>query len=175
VARGVDVQYLAAGDRLAGTGEVGVRAVWPQGAASQGKAINDGSLVLAISSAGRCLLLTGDLMPATDVALLAAVPDLRTDAMLWPHHGHEPTAVGELARKLGAKVLVTSSSRPYVSPPKPLWIEPGGMACYHTGEVGAVTLTLWPDGLWVETFIPLPAVGDDSEEPVAAPGEGDDT
>ena len=179
-ARGVEVQYLSAGDHLAGTGAVDVRGVWPQGAASQGKAINEGSLVLDISAPGRpggpCgrLLLTGDLMPATDEALLAAEPDLRADAMLWPHHGHEPAAVGRLAQRVGAKVLVISSSRPFNPPPKPEWLQGAGIACYHTGEVGAITLSLLPEGPKVETFMPAPIAAGEEEEPAPVTGEGAD-
>jgi competence protein ComEC len=173
-ARGVEVGYLSAGDRLAGLGPADVRAVWPRGPASQGRAVNDGSLVLAVESGGRRLLLTGDLMPAGDLALLAADPDLRADVMLWPHHGHEPVAVGRLAQRLGAQVLVISAGRPLAPAPPPAWLREAGMTCYHTGESGAVTVDLLSDGPRVRTFCPGPVAGAEGEEAAPESAEGQD-
>ena len=167
LARGVRVEFFGAGDRLAGTGDVSIGAVWPRGAKSQTKAINDGSLVLAVADRGRRLLLTGDLQPASIQALLDAEPDLKADAMLWPHHGHEPQAVGRFAHQVGAKVLVVSAGRPYRPQERPAWMKARGVACYHTGEEGAVTLELRPEGVYAETFLGGPAS-------VVAPDDGAD-
>ena len=154
LARGVRVTYFAPGDRLVGTGAVEVRALWPRGPASQTRVINNGSLVLAVTGPGAPgLLLTGDIEPAAIAGLLAAEPDLRADVLLWPHHGHAPEAVGELVKHTGARVLVVSSGRPYLAPPDPGWLKRRGIACRRTGECGAVTVTLAPDRIRVETFL----------------------
>jgi len=160
--RGVRVEFFSAGDRLAGLRGADLVAVWPQGPRSQTRAINDGSLVLLVSQGERRLapasrlLLTGDLEPASMAALLEAEPGLRADAMLWPHHGHEPEAVGGFARATGARVLVISSGRPVLPPADPPWLAEEGIARYHTGESGAVTLDLKPEGIRAETFLAGP-------------------
>ncbi len=173
-ARGVEVICLSAGDRLAGAGPTELRAVWPRGPASQTRAINDGSLVLSVESEGRRLLLTGDLMPASMAALLAAEPDLRADAVLWPHHGHEPDSVGQFAAKVGPRVLVASAGRAFVAPPEPPWLKRLGIACYHTGECGAVTLEMRAAGLHVETFAEGPVPDEPEAETSSLAGEADD-
>ncbi len=158
LARGIDVQFFGAGDRLAGTGGVDVRAVWPRGSRSMTRKINDGSLVLAVADGGRRLLLAGDIEREAIDGLMAAEPDLRADAMLWPHHGHMPEAVGDLVRHTGARAIVVSSVRPYGPSPAPAWAGECGVRCYHTGVDGAVTLELMPEGVRAETFLEGPTV-----------------
>jgi len=173
--RGVRVEFFSAGDRLAGLRGADLVAVWPRGSRSQTRAINDGSLALLVSSGERRLLLTGDLTPAAIALLLEAEPDLRADAMLWPHHGHDPAAVGGFARATGAKVLVVSSSRPVLPLADPPWLAEQGITRYHTGEVGAVTLDLRPEGVRAETFLGGPQspadVAEHSEDDPDAAGD----
>jgi competence protein ComEC len=162
--RGVRVEFFSAGDRLAGLRGADLVAVWPRGPRSQTRAINDGSLALVVSGGERRLLLTGDLTPASIALLLEVEPDLRADAMLWPHHGHDPDAVGGFARATGAKVLVISSGRPVLPLADPPWLAEQGARCYHTGEVGAVTVELRPEGVWAETFLSRPQAAADVPE-----------
>jgi hypothetical protein len=49
-------------------------------------------------------------------------------------------------------VLVISSGRTVRPVPPPAWLKERGAACYHTGNDGAVTVTLRPEGLRVATF-----------------------
>ena len=149
---GVQVELFGAGDRLAGTGTTEVRGLWPRGTQSMVKAVNTGSLVLAVSDRGRQMLLTGDLGPGAIDAFLAAEPGVRADAMLWPHHGHDPEAVERLATAAGAKVLVISSGRMVMPAAPPAWLKGRGVACYSTGNDGAITVELRPEGLRVATF-----------------------
>ncbi|MCX5684219.1 MAG: ComEC/Rec2 family competence protein, partial [Planctomycetota bacterium] len=150
--RGVTVEFFGAGDRLAGTGATEITGLWPRGPKAMTKSINTGSLVLAVSNRGRRLLLTGDIGPPAIDAFLASEPQPRADAMLWPHHGHDPGAVERLATAAGAKVLVISSGRTVRPVPPPVWLKERGAACYHTGNDGAVTVDLWSEGLRVATF-----------------------
>jgi beta-lactamase superfamily II metal-dependent hydrolase len=85
-------------------------------------------------------------------ALMDAEPDLRADAMLWPHHGHEPEAVGRLASAVGARAVVVSDGWSPRPPPRPDWLKAGRVAYYRTGEQGAVTLELRPEGVRASTF-----------------------
>ncbi|MBM4017888.1 MAG: ComEC/Rec2 family competence protein [Planctomycetes bacterium] len=171
MSRGVRVEFFGAGDRLAGTDAAEVSALWPRGPQAMGKAINDGSLVLAVEAGGRRLLLPGDLEPAGIAELLGeppddgVAPDLRADALLWPHHGHDPDAVGRLARASGARVLVVSAGRPLRPFERPAWLAEQGAACYHTGEAGAVTLELRPAGVRVTTFAAGQTVDIDATAP----------
>jgi competence protein ComEC len=150
--RGVRVEFLGAGDRLAGTGETTVRALWPRGQASQTRKTNDGSLVLDIEERGRQLLLTGDIEAAAIDALLASEPHLKADAMLWPHHGSDPDAVGRLAQRAGAQALVVSCGRVRGEEGDPPWVAEQDVRCCRTGRDGAVTVTLEANGPAVETF-----------------------
>jgi len=150
--RGVRVEFLGAGDRLAGTGDVEVRALWPRGPASQTRQTNDGSLVLEINAGGRRLLLTGDIEAAAIDALLASEPHLKADVMLWPHHGSDPDAVGRLAEAAGAKVLVVSCGLVRAQEKDPPWVAEQDVRCCRTGVDGAVTVTLEANGPAVETF-----------------------
>jgi len=152
VQRGVRVELFGAGDRLAGTGATEIAGLWPRGPKAMTKAINSGSLVLAVGAGGRRLLLTGDIGPPAIDAFLEAEPRPRADAMLWPHHGHDPAAVERLATAAGAKVLVISSGRTVAPIAPPAWLKERGAACYHTGNDGAVTVDLLPEGLRVATF-----------------------
>ncbi|HET6441423.1 MAG TPA: ComEC/Rec2 family competence protein [Phycisphaerae bacterium] len=151
-ARGVRVEFFSAGDRLAGTGDTAVRAIWPRGPESQTHEINDGSLVLDIAERGRRLLLTGDIEAAGIDALLAAEPHIQADAMLWPHHGGDPDAVGRLAQATGAKTLVVSCGLVRAQEKNPPWVAEQGIWCRWTGRDGAVTVTLEANGPAVETF-----------------------
>jgi len=152
LARGVRVTYFAAGDRLAGAGQTAVRGVWPRGSRSMTDNINDGSLVLAIEDGGRRLLLTGDIEPPAIAGLIATEPNLRADAVLWPHHGHGPAAARDLFRHTGARVAVISASTGWTPRPLPAWVAEDGITVYHTGRHGAVTVELEAQGVRAETF-----------------------
>jgi competence protein ComEC len=161
LARGVEVTYFGAGDTLAGTGRTRVRGVWPRGRASQTDDINDGSLVLCVGPAavegsvgkgGGRLLLTGDIEPPAVAGLMAAEPDLRADAVLWPHHGHAPEAARALLRHTGARVAVISAAAGWHPRPLPAWLAEDGVTCYHTGRDGTVTVEVGDDGAKASTF-----------------------
>ena len=152
LARGIEVTYFSAGDTLAGTGDVTVRGVWPRGEVGLDDDINNGSLVLEVADRGRRLLLTGDIEGPAIAALIAAEPDLRADALLWPHHGQASDEVRTLVHHAGAKVAVISAAGGWDLPPLPAWLAADGVSCYHTGRDGAVTVELSPDGVRAETF-----------------------
>ena len=158
MARGITVEYFSSGDRLQGAGDVEIRGVWPRGPASMVKSINEGSLVLAIRQADRCLLLTGDLEAGGLGMLHDLEPTLRADAMLWPHHGANTEAVGRYCRAAGVRTLVLSAGRMVPPRPPPAWVAEQGVALYHTAVDGAVTVDLRPEGVAVETFCPRESV-----------------
>ncbi len=167
LARGVEVTFFGAGDTLAGTGRTRVRGLWPRGAVSQTDDINDGSLVLSVGpvhptrfSAGKGvveegegrLLLAGDIEPPAIAGLIRAEPDLRAGVVLWPHHGHAPAAARDLLRHTGAQVTVISAARGWNPRPLPAWLAEDGVACYHTGRDGTVTVEVGDEGVSTMTF-----------------------
>ena len=152
--RGIAVEFFGAGDRLAGTGDAQVRAVWPRGRASWTASVNDGSLVLAVEEGGRRVLLTGDLEAAGIAALLGTGTDLRADALLWPHHGGDADAVGRLAAAAGARWVVVSARGRAARRPDPLWVGRQGAVCLWTGHDGMVTLDLRPERAACVAFAP---------------------
>ncbi len=86
------VRPIAAGERFA-VGGLRVEVLWPiVGAmhpdASNGSSMNDASLVLRVTTPARVrLLLTGDVEPDAQEALLRLQPDLAADVVKMPHHG----------------------------------------------------------------------------------------
>ena len=56
----------------------------PPGSSWQG---NDGSCVLRVAVAGKVVLLPGDIERDAELELLGAVPDMRADILVVPHHG----------------------------------------------------------------------------------------
>ena len=164
LARGITVEYFSGGDRLRGAGDVEIRGVWPHGPGSMVKSLNEGSLVLEVGSGGRRLLLTGDLEAGGLGSLLNREPALRADAILWPHHGANTAAVGRFCRAAGVRTVVLSAGR--MIPPRapPAWVAEQGIALYHTGADGAVTVELRPEGVAVETFCAREAPGPDADD-----------
>ena len=57
------------------------------GGDTESAAENDGSLVVMATAAGVRILLTGDLEPPGQAAILAGRPDLHADVLKVPHHG----------------------------------------------------------------------------------------
>jgi beta-lactamase superfamily II metal-dependent hydrolase len=83
---------------------------------------------------------------------MAAEPDLRADAVLWPHHGHAPEAARALLRHTGARVAVISAAAGWHPRPLPAWLAEDGVTCYHTGRDGTVTVEVGDDGAKASTF-----------------------
>ncbi|UYM05759.1 ComEC/Rec2 family competence protein [Solicola gregarius] len=89
---GVPVVRLEFGDRQS-VGAVSWRVVGPVGAEapvsdpSDGAAVNNTSVVLLAEVGGIRILLTGDVEPEAQAAILRAVPDLEADVLKVPHHG----------------------------------------------------------------------------------------
>lgn len=73
----------------------------------EGSLANNSSLVLLVEVRGVRLLLTGDIEPAAQRDVLAALPGLRVDVLKVPHHGsrhQDPDLIGGL----GARLAVVS-------------------------------------------------------------------
>lgn len=113
----VPVVTAAAGDVIE-VGEVRLEVVWPlQRDAEPGEDRNDLSLVLRLEVDGIEFLLTGDVEPEAQRAILRAGVDVRADVLKVPHHGSAHQDPDFIAAT-GADVALLSAGRdnPYGHP-----------------------------------------------------------
>ena len=107
---GVPVVLAAAGDVIT-VGEVRFEVLWPlEREAAPGEDRNDLSLVLRLEVDGVRFLLTGDVEPKAQRAILRAGVDVRTDVLKVPHHGSAHQDPDFIAAT-GADVALLSAGR----------------------------------------------------------------
>lgn len=142
---------LRAGDHLL-LRRAQVEVLWPPEGLGRDWQANDRALVVRFSAAGRSVLLTGDIERAAMEALLEAHRvgrvDLKADILVAPHHGavlRGITAAFYAAVSPETVVVPARSTRAQLPP---LVAEAVGPDCriLTTGEVGAVTIRILPDG-----------------------------
>ena len=89
-------------------GDVSWKVLWPARVLDEDSRPNNASIVLRLVSHGVVLLLTGDVEPPAQSAILAADPgDLRADVVKVPHHGsgnQDP----DFLRATGARLALVS-------------------------------------------------------------------
>lgn len=105
-ATGRSPEHITAGDTRR-VGQVAWRALWPRRLIARGSVPNNASVVLVAEVAGRRILLTGDIEPDAQRALLADVVDLDLDVVKVPHHGSRHQAP-EFALAVRAPVVLIS-------------------------------------------------------------------
>jgi competence protein ComEC len=121
---------------------------------------NETSLVLAVETAGRTLLLTGDLEGAALDRFVAAGPE-RCDVLVAPHHGSLSSLPPTLAVATAAEwVVVSGASSPGWPRVRDAYAaaRPGGTAVLKTGSEGvhgggAVALLLSAEGVDVRQYV----------------------
>jgi competence protein ComEC len=84
VERGMSIQTLTAGG-VVRTGAITLTALWPKRIIRSGSAPNNASLVVAVEVEGLRVLLTGDIEPEAQAAIMAAPGNF--DIAKVPHHG----------------------------------------------------------------------------------------
>jgi len=112
---------------------------------------NSRSLVLQLTSHGKTLLLTGDIM-ATEGEKLKEQGVLRQcEVLLAPHHGSDNSASLLLAAATRPNWLIVSSkaseSGKFPGPKTREWCRQNGTTLHQTGSTGALTFLLGPEGL----------------------------
>ena len=113
----LEARRVAAGQRFA-VGQLSVEVLWPMAAQaapteSDGSAMNDASLVMRVTVTGEHplrLLLTGDVEPDAQEALLRQHPDLAADVIKMPHHGSGRQS-DEFFTAVGARVATISAGQ----------------------------------------------------------------
>lgn len=152
--------WLAAGQvpvGVARTGEerligdsVRVRVVWPRRIIGWGEsAANDASVVLDVLVHDVRILLTGDIEPVAQRALLSAEPELEADVLKVPHHGsraQEPALLTELGASIAVIGVGADNRHGHPSPDVIDMLGVAGMVVGRTDTDGAVAVVLTPDG-----------------------------
>ncbi|MGH3354859.1 MAG: ComEC/Rec2 family competence protein, partial [Nocardioidaceae bacterium] len=121
---------------------------------SESGAENNASLVLAVRTRGARLLLTGDVEPEGQQALLGAHPNLRADVLKVPHHGSRYQDE-EFLTSVGADVAIVSvgADNDYGHPATEVLrlLELVGTDAYRTDLSGDVAVVVDHSSLSVET------------------------
>jgi len=187
-ARGIPLRTARTGDSLPLEPLVRVRvvhaadAVPPPAAAIRGD--NASSLVLAVETAGRRLLLTGDLEGPALRAFAAAGPG-ECDVLVAPHHGSATSLPADIARATRPHYVLVSGregrSWPLVREAYAAAAGRHPEAMLLTGGEGAIAVTLTAGGVAVERFLagrwrptpePLPEARPEDPDP-ERPFEGE--
>jgi competence protein ComEC len=117
----------------------------PQLEGSESAVENDSSLVVAMKVRGVRLLLTGDVEPPGQQAILASGADLRADVLKIPHHGSARQDVDFLAAT-HAKVAIASAGvgndYGHPAPRTVALVRSLGMTLLRTDTQGSVAVTL---------------------------------
>jgi competence protein ComEC len=117
----------------------------PQAEGSESAAENDSSLVVAMKVGGVRLLLSGDVEPRGQQAILASGADLRADVLKVPHHGSARQDAGFIAAT-HARVAIASAGVDndygHPAPRTVALLHSLGMTLLRTDTQGSVAVTL---------------------------------
>lgn len=145
-AHGVPIRTMAEGEQWEAAGTR--FSVWhPPESFSLSTSDNARSIVLDVESAGRHLLLTGDL-ELEGMSRLLGRPAFPVDAILSPHHGGRSANPESLYTWARPSLVVVSQRPPAVGTRDPLEaLEPRGIPLMRTWQRGAIRLRWEPDRL----------------------------
>ncbi len=166
--RRVPVRTVSYGERRM-VGPVSWTVFWPArvpalpgpgpSADSEGSPENNSSIAMLVVSSGVRILMTGDLEPESQRAVLAAGSDIRADVLKVPHHG-SANQDETFLRSTGARLAVVSAGidNDYGHPaPKTLdLLRHLGMTVARTDTGGSIAVIRTPTGLALATSGPPP-------------------
>lgn len=154
-ARGVPVRTARSGDAFAIDPLCRVRVLHPTMADGRdGGDDNATSLVLSVESAGRRLLLTGDLDGAALESFIATTPGA-CDVLLAPHHGAATSLPADIAHATAPSIVLVSGrgGRAWPVVRDAYAVASGAEAAVlKTGGEGAVAVTLTAGAVTAERF-----------------------
>jgi competence protein ComEC len=116
---------------------------------------NSASLVLSVESAGRRLLLTGDLEGPALAAFARSLPGV-CDVLVAPHHGSATSLPADIARVTAPSVVLVSGRGGRAWPEvRDAYAAAGAQRAtvLKTGGDGAVAITLTAGGIAAEQFV----------------------
>jgi competence protein ComEC len=111
----VPIRTVVSGAQMS-AGDIAWRVLWPPAdidpatsddTAAEGSPVNDASVVIAVEVHGLRVLLTGDIEPSAQEALLRAGTDLAADVLKVPHHGSARQSA-EFLEAVGARLAVVT-------------------------------------------------------------------
>lgn len=110
--RGCAVETLARGDRLAAGPEGSLEVLHPSAREplASVRSSNDSSLALRLSWRGRSALFTGDLEEKGAARLLSHGDDLRSELMVFPHHGRRHRLIEPLLDAVRPRWIAVSGN-----------------------------------------------------------------
>jgi competence protein ComEC len=154
-ARGVPVRTARAGDAFAVDPLCRVRVLHPTTADVRDEGDDNAtSLVLSVESAGRRLLLTGDLDGAALESFIATAPG-SCDVLLAPHHGAATSLPADIAQATAPSIVLVSGrgGRAWPVVREAYAVASGAEAAVlKTGGEGAVAVTLTAAAVTAERF-----------------------
>jgi competence protein ComEC len=138
------VREVKAGDR-ARVGDISIEFLWPESGTEEfapvdgdGSAENNRSLVALVELAGKRILITGDIEPGAQQAILNRIPNL--DLMKVPHHGsrHQDLALFQSAEIF----LISVGNNSYGHPDEGLISHLASLGrVFRTDKDGAISLS----------------------------------
>jgi len=120
-------------------------ATYSVGAETESSAENDGSLVVMATVSGVRILLTGDVEPPGQAAILAGRPDLRADVLKVPHHGSARQDPAFFAATGSRVAIMSAGADNDYGHPAPRTVQLArslGMTVLRTDQQGAVAITV---------------------------------
>lgn len=148
---GVPIREVQASDRLGAGDDCRIEVLHPPRRGVLG-GDNPNSIVLAVESRGRRVLLTGDLeTPGLEDVL--AEPPWDCDVLLVPHHGSRKSSPAGLAEWCKPEWVVFSAGRQFDSRSTEQFYAAAGAHVLHTGRQGAICASLDEDGVAVQCHL----------------------
>lgn len=149
-AAGTPISVARAGEQRRIGDSVSLRVVWPRRIIGSGEsASNDASVVLDVSAGDVRILLTGDIEPVAQRALLSAEPALEADVLKVPHHGsraQEPALLTGLGASIAVIGVGEDNRHGHPSPDVIDMLDGAGVVVGRTDTDGAVAVVVGPDG-----------------------------
>jgi competence protein ComEC len=146
----VPIELVAHGDTIADGRGGTIRVLHPE-VVGLGATDNADSIVLAVESAGRVLLLPGDL-ESPGLERVTAQPPLDVDVLLAPHHGSVRSDPPGFARWSRPEIVVFSGGHGRDLTVTNDAYHDCGARTLHTARDGAVTIVLGEREITVSTF-----------------------
>jgi competence protein ComEC len=145
----VPASVAHAGQEITVGTAIELRVLWPRRLINEESMANNASIVLDVTVAGVRILLTGDIEPEAQRALMRAEPDLRADVLKVPHHGSVHQQPDLLTMVGAALALVTVGADNNYGHPAPATVqalERAGATVRRTDVDGSVAVVRTSDG-----------------------------
>ncbi len=129
-------------------GPLGPEAADTGGAGAESEGENNASLVIMVQLAGIRILLTGDVEPPGQAALLAAGDDLRADVLKVPHHGsgrQDPRFLAAVHERFATVSVGRHNDYGHPAPRTVAALTADGATVLRTDTAGSVAVVVRPD------------------------------